>query len=228
MSKFAVAPSANLIEPSPSGVFVSKPCRVVIADDHAIVRNAVRPLLQALPGVEIVGEADNGLAAIALIKSLRPDLLVLDVSMPHAGGIAVLVEVRRWSPATRILVFTGNTNSATLGQLIANGAIGILLKSNTPEELALGFKKVVLGESYIAAEARTALETGSALAQLTQRESQILSLAVQGKSNVEIAALLHISHKTADNHRTNLMRKLQVHSIAELTALAAREGLLQS
>jgi DNA-binding NarL/FixJ family response regulator len=204
----------------------ARACRVVIADDHAIVRNAVRPLLESIAGVEVVGEADNGIAAIALARSLKPDLLVLDVSMPHAGGMVVIEEVRRWSPETRVAVLTGIGATGTLSQLLDSGAAGVMLKTCEPDELEEGFRTLVSGGSYVARSLRSAVPAGGVVGQLTARERQILSLAAKGRTNADIAGLLSISQKTVDNHRTNLMRKLDVHSIAELVALAAREGLL--
>ena len=203
-------------------------CRVLIADDHGIVRGAVRLILEAIVGVEIVGEAEDGLSAIALAKRLKPDLLILDVAMPQAGGLAVLGEVRRWSPDTRVAVLTGISRGVTLAQLHASGAVGLLLKSCTPQELDHGLRCIVAGEEYVAEGVRALLGESERGAGLTMRERQVLSLAAQGKSNAEIAALLNISPKTVDNHRTNLMRKLDVHSAAGLTAVALREGLLDT
>jgi DNA-binding NarL/FixJ family response regulator len=203
-------------------------CRVLIADDHAIVRDAVRLMLEAIGGVELVGEAEDGIAAIALTKRLKPDLLILDVAMPHAGGLAVIGEVRRWSPATRVAVLTGIGRAVTLAQLRASGAVGLLLKSCAPRELDRGLRRIIAGEEYIAEGVRALLGESGPGAELTMRERQVLTLAAQGKSNAEIAALLSISPKTVDNHRTNLMRKLDVHSAAGLTAVALREGLLDA
>lgn len=201
-------------------------CRLLIADDHELVRQAVRVLLQAIEGVEIVGEAEDGIAAIALTKKLKPDLLLLDVAMPHAGGLAVIGEVRRWSPATRVAVLTGISATTMLAQLRDSGAVGVLSKNCSAQELDLGLRRIVAGGEYIAEDLREAVAGGGLLGGLTMRERQILALAAQGRSNAEIAELLNISAKTADNHRTNLMRKLDVHSAAELVALAMREGLL--
>ena len=200
-------------------------CKVLIADDHALVRNGVRPLVESIPGAEVVGEADNGIATIALVKKLKPDVLILDVNMPHAGGTAVLGEVRRFSPQTRIAVLTGIDSARKLAELQAGGAQVILLKSCEPQELLEGLRAAVAGKTYVAARARSPLAAGNSIATLTMRERQILSLAAQGKSNAEIAAMLSISQKTVDNHRTNLMRKLDVHSAAQLAATAIREGL---
>jgi DNA-binding NarL/FixJ family response regulator len=206
-------------------VTVPQRCTVLIADDHALVRGGVRPLLESVPGIEVIGEADNGIAAIALTKKLRPDVLVLDINMPFAGGTAVLGEVRRFSPMTRIVVLTGIESARQLGAMHAAGAAVILLKSCSPQELVQGFRAAAAGEAFVAAGARESLVSATSLATLTMRERQVLSLAAKGKSNAEIAATLNISPKTADNHRTNLMRKLAVHSTTELAGLAVREGL---
>jgi DNA-binding NarL/FixJ family response regulator len=199
--------------------------RVLVADDHAIVRNAVRSMIESIPGAQIVGDADNGIAAIALAKKLQPDVLVLDIAMPHAGGIAVLGEVRRFSPATRIVVLTGVSHARTFTDLQAAGVDVILTKSSGPDELLRGFRAAIAGAAFLSIEARSKLAAGEAFAALTLRERQVLSLAARGQSNAAIAAMLNISHKTVDNHRTSLMRKLDVHSVAELTATAIREGL---
>ena len=197
---------------------------MLIADDHAIVRSALRQLLEAIDGVEVVAEAGDGLSAIAQTKQLKPDLLLLDVTMPHAGGLAVLGEVLRWSPATRVAIVTGVSAHGTLAELRNCGAIGVLLKTASPAELDHGLRRIIAGESYVS-PALSESPLGHALAALTAREGQILSLVAQGRSAGEIATLLNISAKTVDNHRTNLMRKLDVHSAAELAALAVREGL---
>jgi DNA-binding NarL/FixJ family response regulator len=200
-------------------------CRVVIADDHVLIRQAVRLLLTTVEGVEIVGEADDGLAAIALAKKLQPDLLLLDVAMPRAGGLAVIGEVRRWSPATRVAVLTGITGTSVLAQLRDSGAVGLLSKVCGAQELDHGLRRIIAGEEYVSEDLRATVEAGGVIGALTMRERQVLELAAQGSSNSEIAALLNISAKTADNHRTNLMRKLGVHSAAELVALVLRENL---
>ena len=200
-------------------------CRVLIADDHQLIRQAIRTLLRAIEGVAIVAEADDGFATIALAKKLKPDLLLLDVAMPKAGGLAVIGEVKRWSPATRVAVLTGITGTNTLVQLRDSGAVGLLSKVCTAQELDHGLRRIIAGEEYVSEDLRAVVEAGGAIGALTMRERQVLALAAQGSSNAEIAALLNISTKTAENHRTNLMRKLGVHSAAELVALVLREDL---
>jgi len=200
-------------------------CRVLIADDHELIRQAVRPLLRAIEGVAIVAEADDGFAAIALAKKLKPDLLLLDVAMPKASGLAVIGEVKRWSPGTRIAVLTGITGASVLAQLRDSGVVGLLSKTCTAQELDRGLRHIVAGEEYVSEDLRGFVEAGGAMGALTMRERQVLALAAQGSSNKEIAALLNISAKTAENHRTSLMRKLGVHSAAELVALVLRDNV---
>lgn len=200
-------------------------CRVVIADDHVLIRRAVRLLLRSVEGVEVVAEADDGFAAIALAKKHKPDLLLLDVAMPKAGGLAVIGEVKRWSPATRVAVLTGITGTGLLSQLRDSGAVGLLSKGCSANELDLGLRRIIAGDEYVSEDLRAVVDAGGAIGVLTMRERQVLELAAHGSSNTEIAALLNISTKTAENHRTNLMRKLGVHSAAELVAIGLRENL---
>jgi DNA-binding NarL/FixJ family response regulator len=205
---------------------VASPYRVLIADDHAIVRSALRSLLEGIQNVDIVGEADDGLTAIALTKKLQPDLLLLDVMMPGANGVAVVGEVKRWSPATRVVVFTGVTAEGTLRQF-RDSVAGLMLKSCTPQELDYGLRRIMAGESYISERLRQILTEPSSVVQLTMRERQVLALIAQGQSNAEIAQVLNLSAKTADNHRTNIMRKLDIHSTAELVTFAFRQGMAE-
>lgn len=199
----------------------------VIADDHAILRHGLRTLLERVEGVTVVGEAEDGLQAIAETRRLRPSLLLLDQAMPLAQGLDVLVEVRRWSPATKVAMLTGLTGHGLLRALIAAGVDGLFLKRGDDADLIKAIPRILRGERVIADEVRRRLAEAAPV-ELTQRELQILSMLASGSSNVDIANRLHISRKTVDNHRTNLMRKLGVHSIVELVAHAVREGLIDS
>jgi DNA-binding NarL/FixJ family response regulator len=199
--------------------------RAVIADDHAIVRQGLRRLLEGRFEMHVVAEAENGLETIAAAKVHRPDLLMLDIAMPLARGVEVLGEVRRWSPQTKVVAFTGLASRGLVRDLVAAGANGVLLKSGPPAELESGIAAVMAGQRAYSPTIREALEAGDA-PELTVRERQILSLIARGQSNTEIAEILRISPKTVDNHRTHVMQKLGVHSVAELIAHALREGLL--
>lgn len=204
----------------------SAPHTVVIADDHALVRSGIKDILRRLPDVEVVGEAENGMEAITLGKSLRPSLLLLDAGMPLSRGVEVFGEVRRWSPDTKVAVVTGFNAAGSLAEWVAAGVDGLFLKSCTPDEMAKGFALILTGETYIAAEVLRILENDTGVAEISLRERQVLHLIAQGCSNAAIAERLAISTKTVDNHRTRLMAKLKVHSVAQLLAYALKEGLL--
>lgn len=201
---------------------------VLIADDHAVVRNGLKDVLSGIEGfaIKVVGEAENGVEAIAISKETQPDLLLLDAGMPLSRGMEVFGEVRRWTPATKVAIVTGFTSAGSLSDWIAAGVDGVFLKSCTPEEMSLGFTRLLLGESYVCKDVEQILEHEKDTGELTLRERQILHLIAQGFSNAAIAERLSISAKTVDNHRTRMMAKLNVHSVAQMLAYALREGLL--
>lgn len=206
----------------------------MIADDHPMVRGALRNVLESLENVKIVAEATNGLEAIAMAKAHRPGLLTLDAGMPLCRGMEVFGEVRRWSPGTKVALVTGFTAAGALADWTNAGVDGVFLKSCEPDELRAGFEALLNGRGFAAqavldilADAETEADGGGAKA-LTPRERQILHLIAEGRTNAEIGERLCISAKTVDNHRTKLMAKLGVHSVAQLLAFALKEGLLDS
>ena len=199
---------------------------IVVADDHALVRNGLKDILRKVPNTVVVGEAENGFEAISLVRSLRPFLLLLDSGMPLSRGIEVFGEVRRWSPDTKVAVVTGFNSVGSLADWVAAGVEGIFLKSCTPEEMVKGFGLILHGETYYAKDVVAKLADGEETAELSLRERQVLHLIAQGCSNAAIAERLSISAKTVDNHRTRMMAKLQVHSVAQLLAYSLKEGLL--
>lgn len=199
----------------------------VIADDHALIRLGIAQILTSA-GLTVVGEAENGLEAVAQVRSHQPALLTLDIAMPYARGIEVFGEARRWSPATKIIVFSGLTSSGLVRELNDAKADGIFLKRGDVAQFAEAVPRVLAGERIVCAEAQEMLFTENETAELTMRERQVLSLLAQGFANKAISLRLGVSIKTVDNHRTNLMRKLGAHSMAELLAFALREGLLDS
>ncbi len=203
----------------------------VIADDHAIVRSGLKAALEnerLVNGhtIKVVAEAANGLDAIAEVKQHRPDMLVLDVSMPMAGGVEVLVETRRWAPDTRIIVFTGISAMGKVSELIEAGVDGLFSKAEDSQNLYQQVPMILQGGRYISPFFSDILEKAPERSALTDRERQILNLIVAGQSNKEISRHLGISAKTVDRHRTNLMQKLDVHSVAQLIAYSLREGLI--
>lgn len=209
-----------------SSVNKSKIRKVVIADDHAIVRQGTIDILSQIPDVEVVAQSDNGLTAISQVKKFKPDLLVLDAAMPMARGIEVYSEARRWSPDTSIMLLTGFTSLGLLSDWLDAGVDGLLLKTCSPEEMQTGFISLLNGSSFVADTVREMLEDATSPANLTAREREVLSLIARGQSNGGIAERLSISPKTVEKHRASLMSKLDVHTVAELMVFALREGLL--
>ena len=200
----------------------------IVADDHALLRAGIKDIIASLGSVTVVAEASDGLEAISLVRRHRPTLLTLDMAMPHAQGIEIYTEVRRWSPDTLVAVFTGLTSVRLLSELVTAGVDGLFMKRGDPQRLADGLPLILNGTKVIAPEILEFLEANAPSGELTDRERQILSLVASGNSNREIAERLGVSPKTVDNHRTNLMRKLDVHSVAELLNYALREGYLDA
>ena len=203
----------------------------IVADDHAIVRSGLRAAL-ATPGLiepnglSIVAEASNGLETIAALRQYRPHLLMLDVQMPMAGGAEVVLEARRWSPETRVVVLTGVSSAGKLAELIEIGVDGLFSKATENDDLYQALPLILRGGRRISTYVTDLLENRPAQVSLTDRERQTLNLIVAGRSNKEMATILGISIKTVDRHRSNLMQKLGVHSVAQMIAFALREGLI--
>lgn len=203
----------------------------VIADDHAIVRAGLRDALEKPgliepDGIHVVSEAENGIAAIAEVRKHQPDLLLLDVSMPLAGGVEVLVESRRWSPATKVVVLTGISAIGLVSDLIESGVDGLFSKMSSNEDLYERLPGILRGQRHISAPFLKMLDETPKPALLTARERQTLNMIISGQSNKEIALGLGISIKTVDKHRSSLMQKLNVHSVPQLMARALKEGMI--
>lgn len=201
---------------------------VVIADDHALVRRSIRQILEGSPAFRIVGEADDGVSAAAVVKAEKPDLIVLDIAMPHVTGAEAIEEVRRWSPSTKIAVVTGMTGKGLLRHIHESGVEGVFLKSRDPSGWLMDLLAICQGETRIDPKVLEIVEEVPSTKSLTGRERQILFAVARGENNAAIAGRLNISASTVDKHRTNIMRKLGVHSATELVARAFRDGLLDS
>ncbi len=204
---------------------------VVIADDHQIVRDGLRDALDRTSATHeltfaIEAEAENGLDALAAVKRHKPQLLFLDISMPLATGAEIITDIKRFSPDTIVLVFTGIVAPGLLATMVSSGVDGIFSKTASPDVLVNQLPVLLAGGNYVAPELLQAIEQGQQSEALTDRERQTLNMILSGKSNKEMARLLNISPKTVDKHRTSLMQKLEVHSVAELMARALRDGLI--
>lgn len=210
------------------------PIRVLVADDHAIVRTGIRHVLESEPGFTVVGEAANGAEALELARSLSPDVAVLDISMPGVSGLHVTQELRRLSPDTRVLILSMHDNTEYVLESVRAGAHGYILKDTAATELRTAIHAVRGGESYFSppiARRLTAVVRGTTaeeglLGQLTARERQVLVGVAQGRTNREIAVELGISHRTVETHRESLMRKLGIRTVAGLTRVALEAGLI--
>ncbi|HEV8266609.1 MAG TPA: response regulator transcription factor [Thermoanaerobaculia bacterium] len=210
---------------------MSRP-RVLVADDHTIVRQGLVGILKASGEIDVVGEAADGHEAVEKALETRPDVVILDVSMPRLNGIEAARRIRKALPETRILVLTMHDDDEYVHKMVSAGASGYLLKDGAAWELVTAIQTLHAGKEYFAAQARKALNgfapsaSDDPIARLTDREREIFQLLTEGKRNAEIATLLGISPKTVDNHRTRLMEKIGVHSVSELLRFAARRGLL--
>jgi NarL family two-component system response regulator LiaR len=211
---------------------MSETIRILVADDHAVVREGLRALISTEPGMELVGEARDGLEALAMVKDLRPDVILMDVVMPRMDGLAAINEIRRDFPEARILVLTTFAEDDIVFPAIKSGAQGYLLKDSSPQELLQAIRNVHRGEGSlhptIAARLMRELNQPSDLPPtkepLTNREVEILKLIAQGMSNEEIAQKLVLSERTVRTHVSNILAKLQLANRTQAALYALREG----
>jgi len=212
--------------------------RIVIADDHTILRDGLRAILDDYPEFEVIGEAADGLEAIRMCVNLAPDLLLLDFSMPRMNGVDAIAEIKRQCPQTRILMLTVHDSVEYLSAALRAGADGYALKDAKQMELLRAIRAVLQGKKYIpeaVAEEYEAcgnsaggmMEEGGVVSVLTKREKVVLKMVAEGYSNKKIASFLYISPKTVDNHRTNIMGKLDLHTAQALTFYAIHIGLVE-
>ena len=198
---------------------------ILIADDHPVVREGLRNRLHGCGRYTLLPDAGDGPGAVALCRRHRPDVLLLDAQMPGMSGLDVLHEVRRRCPATRVVFFTGLSNRQTLAALVNSEAAGVFLKSDDFDQVLAALVNILRGEHVVSA-AVADLAGAAAASELTARETQVMRMITRGHTNREIAELLNISAKTVDRHRTSLMKKLQVHSVAELMRRCFELGLI--
>jgi DNA-binding NarL/FixJ family response regulator len=211
--------------------------RVALADDHALVRAGIRVLLERLPGVQVVGEAGNGREALEMVKTVTPDLLLLDISMAEVSGLEALPRIVKDFPSVKVLMLSGHANEEFVLHAMRCGAAGYLLKDAAAEELGLAIKAVAKGHVYLSpAVSRTVVEsylqrTAGAEAPIerpTARQREVLRLISEGRNTKEIAHLLGISIKTAEAHRSQLMERLNIRDVAGLVRYAIRTGLISA
>lgn len=209
--------------------------RVLLADDHPLVRAGVRRVIEAVAHLECVGETGSGAETLRFLRATPVDVLILDLNMPDGDGFSVLREASTVAPDTRIVVLTMHAQPEYVTRAVREGANGYLLKDLAVQDLVAAIDSVMAGGSFFSERAQRALaesvRTGgaseSALARLTGREREVLAAVARGLTTKEIAAAQNISTRTVESHRANLMRKLDLHSVALLTQFAIREGLIE-
>ncbi len=212
--------------------------RVLIADDHAIVREGVRALLTLSDDIEVAGEAANGQEAVELARRLRPDVILMDIAMPGLGGLEATLAIRRENPDAKILVLTQYEDREYIRRFLKAGVSGYVLKKAAGSELTAAIRAVQRGglvlDPEVAREAwrdqaaaAAPVEVADPYETLTDREKQVLKLVAEGRSNKEVAELLEISVKTAMSHRERIMRKLDLHSRTELIRFALQKGVIR-
>jgi DNA-binding NarL/FixJ family response regulator len=211
--------------------------RVLLADDHHLVRKGIRALLEKTEDIEVVGEAMDGEQAVEMTERLAPDVLVIDIGMPRLNGIQAIERVHALDLDTQAIVLSMHSDETLVRQALRNGAKGYLLKRSVTEELLLAVRAASQGETYLSPGISEILlgdyltlqsraQEPSAFEQLTPREREVLQLIAEGHTNMSIAQTLDVSVKTVEKHRANLMNKLDTHEVAGLTRIALKHGLI--
>lgn len=213
------------------------PAQILIADDHTILREGVRSLLDMVPSFEVVGEADNGKDALYYAGQLKPDLIVTDLSMPGTNGTEAVLRIKSRYPEIKILVLTVHKTTEQVHAALKAGADGYVLKDDTSEELINAINNILAGKTHLSASICNDVVTGyladadkrnmpTSTDHLTTREREVLKLIAEGYRNKDIAEYLTISLKTVEKHRSNMMKKLDLHNTSSITSYAIKNGLV--
>jgi DNA-binding NarL/FixJ family response regulator len=212
-----------------------KPIRVILADDHELMRAGIRSLVKEVAGVEVVGEAKNGRQVVELVEQLQPDLVLMDIMMPELNGLDATAAIVAKFPKVRVVMLSMTANEEHVLRALRSGASGYLLKNIGPDELEGAIRAVAKGEKHITAAVAKHVVAGlvdrgeeSSLERLTPRQRQVLQHVAEGKTSKQIAKQLGISVKTAEAHRSTLMNALDIHEVAGLVRYAIRVGLISS
>ena len=209
-----------------------KRIRILLADDHAVVRQGFKMILGAQPDMEIVGEAGNGREAVELTEQLKPDVVVMDVAMPELNGIEATRRVTEAAPHTRVIALSMHKDSVYVREVLRAGARGYLLKDSGAGDLVSAVRAIAQGEGYLSPAVSNAVlddyrrHVTNPIDLLSTREREVLQMLAEGKTNKEIAGILNLSVYTVDAHRGRIMEKLNLHSINELVRFAVRNGLI--
>jgi DNA-binding NarL/FixJ family response regulator len=218
---------------------VAGPIRVLVVDDHALVREGIKSLLQSIPRIAVIGEAGDGLDAIDKARKLRPDIVLMDIGMPRMTGVEATRHIREELPAVQVVALTIHESEEYLFQMLRAGAAGYVLKKAHPAEMLAAIEAAVRQETYLTPSMTKGLVTDylrrvgegeeeTTYRELTDREREVLKLIAEGYTNPEIAKLLHVSVKTVQAHRGHIMEKLDLHRPAALVRYAIRKGLVEA
>jgi len=209
--------------------------RVLLADDHTLVRQGLAQILKGAVDVEVVAQAGDGSEAVETALETKPDVVVLDVSMPRLSGLEAARRIKKELPRSRVLALTMHDEDEFILKMVRAGVSGYLVKDSAASELLAAIRALAAGKGYFGAQASRVLAEAwqerkpvveDPYGRLTDREREVFHLVIEGKTNAQVAQRLYISAKTVDNHRTRLMEKLGVHSTAELVRFAAKRGLI--
>lgn len=208
---------------------------ILLVDDHAIIRQGLRSLLEKQPDLEVIAEAADGRKAIELVREVLPDIVIMDVTMPSLNGIEATRQICSTFPEVKVIALSIHSNRRFIGDMLQAGAAGYILKDSLFEELIRAIKAVTAGDRYLSPKItgvvvddyikHLSTSADSPLATLTSREREVLQLVAEGRSTKQVALELHVSTKTIEANRRQIMEKLELHSVAELTKYAIREGL---
>jgi DNA-binding NarL/FixJ family response regulator len=213
---------------------------VLLAEDHQIVREGFRALLKHESDIEVVGEAETGRQAVAMVRKLRPAVVVMDIAMPLLNGLEATRQIRKAAPDTKVLILSAHSDDAYVQQAAELGAAGFLLKQTSSHDLATAIREVQKGNTFFSPalakrlnrRVRKSVDRAGNVSQksnhLSSREMEVLQLIAEGKLNKQVAAELGVSFKTVDKHRQHLMAKLNIHDIAGLTRYAISQGIIES
>lgn len=218
-----------------------KPLRILVADDHDLMRRGIKTLLQTHAGWEICGEAQTGREAVSRTEELKPDIVVLDISMPDLNGIEAARRIRKASPETEVLILSLHFSDQLIREIVEAGVRGYIIKSDSDRDLIVAVETLAKHKPFFTPRATEVIlsnfnNTGGTRVEvpetvqdrLTSREREIVQLLAEGKSSKEVANSLNISVKTAETHRANIMRKLQLHTVSELVRYAVRNQIIEA
>jgi DNA-binding NarL/FixJ family response regulator len=211
--------------------------RLVVADDHALMRRGICDLLEGEPGWEVVAEASNGREAVEAVAKAKPDVLVIDLAMPELNGLTATREILRFFPRVEVVLLTMHNTDQVIREVLESGARGYVLKSDAEQDLIAAVKAVAAGKPFFTANVTevvlkgylnrsTSTEPAETLLELTTRERQVVQLLAEGKGNKDVAVAMRVSVKTVEAHRSNINRKLSIRSTSELVRYAVRNGIV--